>query len=306
MSEWTPHAPGTEGAESAEERATREAQHQVLIDLLGAYADRELPPETTSQIEAHLVGCTRCRRELAMHHALRRRLGVEPPVAAPPALRERIATAVAATPVPVVSDIPRGPQHAAPASRWRTLLLVAIATASTAAVGGALVWRARVAPSAPAIRQLATSAVSVPLLRDVLADYRRVTAGDLPGRARDLDAVRGAMPFPITPLRSRDVRLVGAWTTEVDGEAAAVLAYRWEDRIVLEYFVTEERFFRHPAVRMAVADRRLLAAIDGTQRVVAWPTETAGALLVGDVSLARLQSLGSAELLARTVERGAQ
>jgi len=306
MSEWTPHAPGTGGAESAEERATREAQHQVLIDLLGAYADRELPPETTSQIEAHLIGCTRCRRELAMHHALRRRLGVEPPVAAPPALRERIAAAVAATPVPAISDIPRAPEHVTAASRRRTLLVVAIAVAAAASVGGggALIWRARVAPAA--VGQLATPAAAVPLLRDVLADYRRVTAGDLPGRARDLDAVRGAVPFPITPLRSRDVRLVGAWTTEVDGEAAAVLAYRWEDRIVLEYFVTEERFFRHPGVRIAVADHRLLAAMDGAQRIVAWPTETAGALLVGDVSLARLRSLATAELLARTVERGAQ
>jgi anti-sigma factor RsiW len=304
MSEWTPHAPGSGGAESAEERATREAQHQVLIDLLGAYADRELPPETTSQIEAHLVGCMRCRRELAMHHALRRRLGVEPPVAAPPALRERIAAAVATTPVPAISDIPRAPEHVTAASRWRTLLVVAIATVAAAGAGGALFWRARVAPAA--VGQLATPAAAVPLLREVLADYRRVTAGDLPGRARDLDAVRGAVPFPITPLRTRDVRLVGAWTTEVDGEAAAVLAYRWEDRIVLEYFVTEERFFRHPAVRTAVADHRLLAAMDGDQRIVAWPTETAGALLIGDVSLARLRSLGSAELLARTVERGAQ
>ena len=47
---------------------------RVLIDLLGAYADGELPPETTSQIDAHLVGCVRCRRELAVHRAMRRRL----------------------------------------------------------------------------------------------------------------------------------------------------------------------------------------------------------------------------------------
>src|ERR671914_2899357 len=99
MSDWTPRA-GAELGESAAERAAREEQHQVLIELLAAYADGELPPETTSQIDAHLVGCARCRRDLAVHRALRRRLGVEPPLAAPPALRERIAAAVAATPVP--------------------------------------------------------------------------------------------------------------------------------------------------------------------------------------------------------------
>ena len=76
MTDWTPLAPGS--SEDPAERAARENQHQVLIDLLGAYADGELPPETTSQIDAHLVGCVRCRRELAVHRAMRRRLGFEP------------------------------------------------------------------------------------------------------------------------------------------------------------------------------------------------------------------------------------
>jgi anti-sigma factor RsiW len=303
MSEWTPRAPGT--GEDAAEQATREAQHEVLIELLGAYADRELPPETTSQLDAHLVGCARCRRELAMHYSLRRRLGVEPPVAAPPALRERIASLVAATSVPAPATVPAETDDAVRQSRRRVLLWASIACATALVAGGSTVaWRARAA--SPVVRQLDASPSSVPLLRDVLADYRRVTASDLPGRARDLDVVRGAVSFPITPLRSAEVRLLGAWTTELGGEAAAVLAYRWEDRIVLEYLVPEERFFQHPAVRRGVADGRLLTAADGAQRVVAWPTSAGGALLVGDVPLARLQSLVAAELLARTVERGAQ
>src|ERR687896_709524 len=98
MSDWTPLANGS--GETAAERAAREERHQVIIELLAAYGDGELPPETTSQIDAHLVGCERCRRDLAMHQAVRRRLGVEPPVAAPPALRERVAAAISTTPVP--------------------------------------------------------------------------------------------------------------------------------------------------------------------------------------------------------------
>lgn len=299
MSEWTPLVPGT--GEDAAERATREAQHLLLIDLLGAYADRELPAETTSQIEAHLVGCTRCRRELAMHHAMRRRLGVEPPVAAPPALRERIVAAVAAIPAPAPLDIPRVDDTRRP-KHWRAVAFaLAVVTALVAAT-----LSVRTRPVPPVVSQLAVAPASVPLLQGVLDDYRRVTAGDLPGRSRDLDAVRSAMPFPIRPLRSSEVRLVGAWTTDVEGEPAAVLAYRWEDRIVLEYLVAEERFFQHPAVRRGISEGRMLSATDGAQRIVAWPTEAAGALLVGDVSLARLQTLAAAELLARTVERGAQ
>jgi anti-sigma factor RsiW len=302
MSEWTPLVPGA--GESPAERATREAQHQVLIELLGAYADRELPPETTSQLEAHLVGCARCRRELSMHHAMRRRLGAEPPVAATPALRERIAAAVAATPLPEPALAPEA-EHTKPWwIRPRLLAVVAVAVGLMTVAGSMVVSRSR-GESAPHVGQLAGSPTSVPLLRDVLGDYRRVTSGDLPGRSRDLDAVRSALPFPIAPLRSTEVRLVGAWTTDLEGEPAGVLAYRWRDRIVLQYLVSEERFFRHPFVRSAVADGGLLTASDGAQRIVAWATESAGALLVGDVPLAQLQALGAAQLLARSVERGA-
>ena len=77
MSDWTPgagsRAAGGELGESAAERAAREERHQVIIELLAAYADGELPPETTSQIDAHLVGCARCRRDLAVHQAVSRR-----------------------------------------------------------------------------------------------------------------------------------------------------------------------------------------------------------------------------------------
>jgi hypothetical protein len=148
-------------------------------------------------------------------------------------------------------------------------------------------------------------ATSVPLLRDVLQDYRRVVAGDLPGRARDLDAVRGAVPFPIQPLRAPGVRLLAAWTTIVAGDAAVVLAYRWDDRIVLQYLVPEERFFQNPDLRRAVAGGRLLETTDGAQSIAAWPTDSAGTVLVGDVTAARLRPLAAAALLAGKVARGA-
>jgi anti-sigma factor RsiW len=297
MTDWTPLAPGS--TEDPAERAARESQHQVLIDLLGAYADRELPPETTSQIDAHLIGCVRCRRELAVHHAMRRRLGVEPPIAAPPALRERIAAAIAATPVPIST----------PASRRMTLLrrpmvLAALAVAvATGGVASTVLVRPRAEPAA--VAALSTSPSAVPLLRDVLADYRRVMASDLPGRARDLDAVRSAVPFPIEPLSGTAVRLLAAWTTNLAGEPAVVLAYRWDDRILLQYVVSEERFFQHSALRQAVADGGLLAARDGAQGIVAWPTASAGTLLIADLPPERLRVIGGAALLARKAAHGA-
>ena len=297
MTDWTPL---TQGSEDPAERAARESQHQVLIDLLGAYADRELPPETTSQIDAHLVGCVRCRRELAIHNAMRRRLGVEPLVAAPPALRDRIVAAIAATPVPITAPAP------APRFPWlrRPVVLAAVAVAGIAvALEGVSLVRHRTESTAAV--PFTASVASVPLLRDALADYRRVVAGDLPGRARDLDAVRSAVRFPIEPLDAPSVRLVAAWTTDLGGDPAVVLAYRWDDRIVLQYVVSEERFFQHPALRRAVAGGGLLSARDGVQGIVAWPTASAGAVLIGDVPPSRLRVLGNAALLAGKPTHGA-
>src|SRR5206468_2128102 len=116
--------------------------------------------------------------ELAVHHAMRRRLGVEPPVAAPPALRERIAAAIAATPVPVTIT-PAAPKRFAffrhPIVLGAFAALVLGAAAETTRFVRHSAEPAGLAPLTTAVR-------SVPLLRDALADYRRVVAGDLPGR----------------------------------------------------------------------------------------------------------------------------
>ena len=305
MTDWTPLA--RESGEEPRERESREARHQVLIELLGAYADRELPPETASQIDAHLVGCARCRNELAVHQAVRLRLGVAPPVAAPPALRERIVAAIAATPIPQAESAPL-PSRRAGAWKRHPLLLAMVVTILTiaAAIGVNVSLSDREVGPTPNVTRLSVSPASVPLLNDALADYRRVTAGDLPGRSRDLDLVRGAVPFPIDPLRVNGVRLLAAWTTDLGGEAAAVLAYRWNDRIVLQYLVPESRFFRHPAIRAAVTGNHLLVASANTQGLVAWPTQEAGAILIGDVAPEQLAQLTSADLLAKTARRGAE
>jgi hypothetical protein len=81
----------------------------------------------------------------------------------------------------------------------------------------------------------------------------------------------------------------------VRGEPAAVLAYRLEDRLVVQYLVAEDAFFRHPAVRSAVADRHLLTATDGTRAIVAWPGTTTGTILVGDVPAQWLRDIWATE-----------
>jgi len=294
MSDWTPLARGAE--HDPDEVAAREARHGILIDLLGAYVDRELPPETAAQVEAHLVGCTRCRRELAVQQAMRERLAAEPSVGASSALRDRIAAAVAVTPLP--APPPRRPRLAP-----RTLAIAASALLLLA-LAAIFVWRA--AGDAPAVVRV-EQASSVPLLAEVLADYRRVTAGDLPGRARDLAAVRAAVPFEVEPLQAPELRLVAAWTATIDGEPSAVLAYRAGDRVLLQYLVPEAHLFRSPAMRAAIGGGHVVTAQDGAQGLAAWPLPSAGSILVGDLPAAQLARLVAVPTpLAPRVTRGAE
>jgi anti-sigma factor RsiW len=274
------------------EEAARESRHEVLRELLGAYADRELPPETVAQIDAHLIGCAECRRGLEVHHALRARLAVEPPAAASPAFRARIAAAIDAAPIPAPSRVADARVTPAPrmawlvASGWIVAMILALALAMTAG---------SVSRFAPASRVLATPVHDVPLLGAMVDDYARVSRGDLPGRARDLDAVRAAVSFPVEPLHAANLRLLAAWTTDVHGEPAAVLAYRLDDRLLVQYLVAEDVFFQHPAIRAAIADHHLLRAADGDRTVVAWPDSTTGTVLVGNIPPESMQTIWRSE-----------
>jgi anti-sigma factor RsiW len=291
----------------AQEEA-RQAQHELLIDLLSAYVDEELPPETVSQLDAHLVGCARCRREVQLQLSLRDALAQTPVVPARPSLRDRIiATTTALPPAPVggapalpgeadagtataarADDVPAG----RPVARRRLLRWVVAGVVAVAGVGGWIAWHAS-AP-APPIARITASARSVPLFEAVAADYRRLGGADLPGPARDLEAIRSAVGVPIQPLTGPAVHLLGAWTTTLEGQPAAVLAYRWDDRLIVQYIVPDQLFFRHPVVRAAAATHRPVGATDGTVGIVAWPVTDAGSVLVGD---------GSPERLARALTR---
>jgi anti-sigma factor RsiW len=265
----------------------REARHQVLATLLGAYADGELPPETVSQIDAHLLGCAPCRREVELHNVVRARLSHEPLLSASPALRERIVDEV-------------GRVRAQASAQATTTLRPWWQTSRALMTGGVAIIAVATGIAATRIMRAGTTsraavvtvnANTVPLFADVLDDYRRVTTSDLPGRARDLDAVRAAVPFPVQPLHAAGASLLAAWSTDLRGEPAAVLAYRWHDRLVLEYLVAEPVFFRHPGVRAPIAAGATITANAGAQGMVAWAAPESGAFLIGDVTPTELMAL---------------
>ena len=263
--------------ERPDDDEAREARHQVLATLLGAYADGELPPETASQIDAHLLGCARCRREVELHSVVHARLSREPLVSVSAAFRDRIIEelTLARTPAASVDETSR---------RWWHSSSVRIGAALTIVLIAAAFGATQLQTDAPRTRA-ATAMVdagTVPLFAAILEDYRRVMSSDLPGRARDLDAVRAAVPFPVQPLHHAGASLLAVWSTDLRGEPAAVLAYRWQDRLVLEYLVAEPTFFRHPGVRAPIAAGELVTAKAGAQGMVAWAAPESGAILVGD------------------------
>jgi len=270
--------------------ASREERHQLLATLLGAYSDGELPSETASQIDAHLLGCTRCRRELDAQTALRDALEREPVVRASTALRERVIALIAAAPHVVNRPVPQSRMRSA----WRSPRARVTALALTACVFVASVVVLRGNADVGAAESPPTTMVSLPsvdVFSAVLVDYRRVASTDLPGRARDLASVRAALPFPVEPLTSTQLRLLAAWTTDLRGEPAAVLAYRWRDQLVLQYVVSEQVLFRPSEVRRVFAGGHPLGAVDGAQGLLAWPARESGEFLVGEATPTQLASL---------------
>ncbi|MEP6778258.1 MAG: anti-sigma factor, partial [Gemmatimonadaceae bacterium] len=259
---------------------TREARHELLASFLAAYADGELPPETHSQLDVHLAGCARCRRELTVHGSLRERLEREPVPAATAALRQRIAIGIRNAPAPVFP--PKETAAAIPVralSRWRIAVVIAIFVALPFA--GTQLWR-RVHSDSASATTVAPHVVQ--LFDTILADYRRVSGGDLPGRARDLAAVRAAVPFEVAPLSNPNARLIAAWTTSLAGGAAAVLAYRWNEHVVLQYLIPEQLLFQSSNVRALLAQSQAVATGDGVQNMLMWANPQSGSVLVGEVS----------------------
>jgi hypothetical protein len=237
-----------------------------------------------------------------MHQTLRKRLGREPVPAATASLRERIATGVRHATPPVMP--PPATPSAAPATsalpasvsaRDVRVRVVGIAALLAVVIALASFWRASdwAAPTDRNAEQRAALQTSqaVPLFAAVLSDYRRVTAGDLPGRARDLGAVRAAVPFTVTPLGNPGLRLLAAWTTSLAGEPAAVLAYRWNDRVVLQYLVSDALLFQSPNVRALLAQKRAVSARDGAQGLLVWAQPESGSVLVGELSPEELGAL---------------
>jgi anti-sigma factor RsiW len=116
-----------------------ELTHTDIQELLGAYALDAVDADEAAAIDAHLVGCPRCRSEVAEHREAATLLSFSG-ATAPDAVWSRIAADLEETPPPFVPPRPDPGRRATDVARRRRtpMGLVAAAIALAAAVIGLL------------------------------------------------------------------------------------------------------------------------------------------------------------------------
>lgn len=237
------------------------ALHQDIQAELAGYVDGELSAQERERLEAHLAGCAACRADVARQQLLAARLaglGEEP---VPAWLRGSLDT-LPAQPAPARWRLPAGPR---------------LSPARLAAAG----WGLAAVLALALLLPPADPPGTIPMVDDALADYHQVLARPLPA------AEPARLPAPLLAGRP-----LASWQLTIGGQPASAYAFRRGDQVVVQYQVTEEVFFRQPAVRAAVAREGRYRLRLGDTLVLAVPTPGAGALLVGPAG-----ALGEGQLL---------
>jgi Putative zinc-finger len=248
-------------------------QHALLQELMAALADGELPSGDARVVREHLRGCSRCQREMAVQQGLSAALAREPAAAASAGLRRRIEHMDLRSPVGLALP---WTVWAAPVAAAALLAIVIVGGAAVVSIGvgraGALIARSGEATSRTA---------AIPLLRDALADCRRVMGRNFPRKA-DLQAVGAGLQYPVRALARPDAELFSTWTTTLAGAPAAGLAYRWRGIVVVQYEVPAELIRRQPTLGEALRAIGYYSAVEDGQGIVASLSAGSGTLLLAD------------------------
>ena len=248
-------------------------EHARLRALVAAFADGELPHDEGRAVQEHLRDCAPCQRELALQQGLSRALAQEPTPVASASVRLRRNIERLGSPTSGRGAFLSNRRWAAAAAA--ALVLIGIAG------GAALLGR----------RDNARKPIAeIPMVRDALADCRRVMGRNFPRKA-DLQAVAEGLPFPIRALDRTGAELFSTWKTTLAGSPAAGLAYRWRGIVVVQYEVPVELIRQQPEVGDALRRAGFYAASERGQGIIAFVTGGSGTLLVADVPPEELRRL---------------
>jgi anti-sigma factor RsiW len=265
-----------------------ELLHEGLVDLLAAYVDGEADDAERARIEAHLVACAGCRALYEQQVAVVRRLAREPEQVVSPAFEARLSDALQriAHQAPWI-DV--RPSARSPVRRLARREIIAWSGWAVAAGLAALSLLGQQLPS----RATPPSRIEppVPMVEAAVADFRATMSKEVALSQPDLEALSDEVGFPVAALGDERLQLLGGWSSNLRETRAAVLAYRWGDRVVLQYLVSPELFFRQPAVRNAVRDGGRYLTSTQAHAVVAWAQGASGSLLVSDAPLGEVEQL---------------
>lgn len=261
--------------------------HAELADLLAGYVDDELTAEERQRVESHLAECAGCRGELRAQTAIRARL-----------MKESLSSASAELAARVIGRIEMAPaveERKVPARRQRLIAWSGWAVA--AAMSGVALWlglRGRPVMDMAMGPKTSVALDQVPsqVASTVLDSFRQLNEAELPAGV-DLGRLRRELDFSVPALVAPHMRLISAWSTTIDGEPAAALAYRCHDRLVVQFVVSEKQFFRQSEFRRAIASQGLYASALGPLTTIAWPGTDNGSFLVGEFSASDLVAMRS-------------
>jgi Putative zinc-finger len=240
--------------------------HALVQDSIAAFADGELGADERQFVENHLRSCASCRRELDTQRRVSAALGPPPAVFASNDLRRS------------VQQIGRPARRTAISyARWAVPAALALLLFG---IGGRTVFRSRFAERDSAV-------ATVPLLRDAVADCRRVMGRNFPRKA-DLRAVAEGLPFAVEAVDRPGAELFSTWKTTLAGSPAAGLAYRWGGMVVVQYAVPAELIRHVPAMAEAIRKAGSYSISEGGQAIVA---DARGSLFVAEGSPERLRRL---------------
>ena len=227
-------------------------------------------------IREHVRGCERCQREARLLGGVQRRLAKLRSSEPDPLLRARTFARLddddALRATPAKAGISR---------RW----VLAAAGGWAAAAGFGALWVAQ-----RNARDATGAAALPPMVNEAVREYERARLRELPA-PRATGELEGALGHPIPYLNDGDVTLVSSWLTTIRDESSAAIAYRFRERILVQFVVSESLFLRQPVVRDAVARSGVYLGQAGAQVIVGRLGRGVGSLLVGESSPEVLERL---------------